>query len=225
MKGRLPELALPDEYKAILEGPKKKATDSKSRSSKKDQGRQPALRTSKRINSIISDCDSQSSHSTEFNEQLKLEAEAYEVLRLKFPLTGDEEQDFPKAQMMKRVIEAWNAIPKDLNATFDLWNTIKRSLKARLDVRWVSDERLIEMDSISRSGNFDSNERIYNCAITDPSIIKGFLSYLSPRDALSEGEVESGSGAQLQKIVSGDGITDKRSVFSLSSLAGRLILS
>jgi hypothetical protein len=214
MKGVLPELTLPDEYKVVLQGSEKKVTESKSRSPRKDQARPSAPRISKRVDPIISDCESQSSHSTEFHEQVRLEAEFYRILRKKFPLTGDERQDIRHAQQMKQVINAWNAIPTHLNATFRLWNTIKRSLRARLDVRWVSDEELIEMDGISRSGNFTSNERIYNCTIADPSMITGFVSYFSPRDALSEGEVESGSGSVLQKIISGDGITDKRSVFS-----------
>lgn len=209
MKTRLPELALPDEYKAVLGKLDRRRSGSKVHGTSKTQAI-PSVSHTKRFPSIPSDCSSQSSRSEEFYEQSYLDNALIQELRKRYLLNSNEARDICQARELQVVINDWNAITTHLNCTVDLYNAVRRSLGACREVRWISDEAMLERDRMYRSGNFTINERIYNCTIPEQGIIRDFLSYLSPRDALSEGEVESGTGAILHKIMAGDGITDKR---------------
>jgi hypothetical protein len=218
MKSRLPDLS----HTTLVELLRKKLAESKPQSRRKSQPARSAPPTSQRSNVAISDSETHSSLSTGFHEQSYWEEDLYRTFANKFSLSGDKDEDALVIEDVAKVVNTWNAIPALLNCMFHLCNNIKRSLKASTEVRWVSDETMSQVDGIYRSSSFYSNERIYNSTISEPDIINRFLHYRSPRDALSEGEAESGAGAILQKIVSGIEITDKRLVLACNIIRGTL---
>ncbi|PVF96946.1 hypothetical protein CPB86DRAFT_874528 [Serendipita vermifera] len=208
MKARLPELALPDQYKRALRKSDRRQSDSQIHETSKTQTTVPVERIKKAP--LVRSDDLSLPSQLEDVEQSNLEKDLYRLLQQKFPLTGNSAKDLCQAKELEKVVYTWNAMPRHLGLTFELCNIVDRSLEASRKVVWLSDKDLIQEDRMYRSGNVTTNERIYDCTISEQAMITAFLSYRSRRNALSEGEVESGSGAILQKFMTGEGITDKR---------------
>ncbi|PVF96945.1 hypothetical protein CPB86DRAFT_798493 [Serendipita vermifera] len=205
MKPRLPELVFPDEYKSAIEELDMKQSSSKNHGTSKSRAT-PPISSIKKSPSVQNGTSSQSSPSEEFVQQSTLGNDLYKLLRKKFPLTGQSAKDGCQAKELEKAINGWNIMPRYINCTSELWNTLERLPGTSGNIIWLSDEEMIQQDRMHRSGIVVMNERIHNCAILEQGIIRDFLLYSSSRDALSEGEVESGSGAILQKFISGDGI-------------------
>ncbi|CAG8676678.1 2610_t:CDS:2, partial [Acaulospora colombiana] len=203
MNERLPQLVLPDEYKRALGKADRRVSGSKIHEISKSQVTSPVSSIKKPL-SVQRDHLSQSSPSEEPVQQSDLEKYLYQSLRERFPLTGQRLRDDFQAKEVEKVIEDWNAMPRHLNLTIDLYRALAQ-LGALEKVVWLSDREMVQQDSMCRSGNPTINERIYGGTILEQDIVRNFLVYRSPRNALSEGEVESGCGAILQKIMAGNG--------------------
>jgi hypothetical protein len=207
----LPDLTLPGEYKHFLgQLPKKRSPRlSKGKDNPTSTQGQSSLRGYPSV--TAESCYSKITQTTACDKCEDWQDALISILKKTHPLGRDEWDDAAMARQLDRVIDTWNALPTHLNATWELFQVFRRHSATRHNVEWLPDEKLAEMDTLHQVGNVTTNERSYNCTISEQSLIKRFWSYLNPREALSEGEAED-SGTYLQKIISGDGITDKRLV-------------
>ncbi|CAG8708709.1 13983_t:CDS:2, partial [Acaulospora colombiana] len=151
-----------------------------------------------------------SSHSMAYEKSQNWGEDLLRILTKKYRLTGEKGKDEAISSNLNAVINTWNALPRHLNSTWEVYNALHRIGEVRDKIEWLSDEAIARNDIQYGLGNITTNERSYNCVVLQQHIAQNIMVYMNPRAAVSEGEAESGCGAILSKIISGIGITDKR---------------
>lgn len=199
MNRRFPFLTLPEPCKSLLEDSSKKKKGSSRRSKGKNNANPiPRPSPSKKGSPRKSmDRHSEFSCSTAYDKSEEWHDDLLGILTERYKLTGNKEEDLPIADELRTVVNFWNALPRHLNATWEIYNTLHRASEVRHMIEWLPDEIIAQRDRQDGIGNIATNERSYNRAVLEQYIVRNFFTYLNSRRALGEIEAEGDCGTIL----------------------------